>query len=259
MWSRFRKTIPTLIMVTILLGLLQVLSMAKIIRSFVLPAPASVFSALIIYREILWHHCRETLTIAALGFMLSIILGIAIALIMDAFSLVYRALYPLLVVTQTIPTMIITPVIVLMFGYGAVPRLIVVLLVCFFPVAINLLQGLSTVDRDLINLMRSLGANKWEILRHVKFPSSLVHLFSGIRISATYCVMAAVLAEWSGGMSGLGIYMLRTKISYNFDRMFASIILIIIMSLLFYYFVIVVERLAMPWRKVTTFNSRRDE
>ena len=116
------------------------------------------------------------------------------------------------------------------------------------------------VDKDQIKLMHSLGANKWEILRHVKFPSSLVHLFSGIRISATYCVMAAVLAEWSGGMSGLGIYMLRTKRAYSFDRMFASIILIIILSLLLYYFVIVVERLVMPWQRATvTYDLRREK
>lgn len=260
MWSRFRKAIPALIVLAMMLGMLQVLSMAKIIHSFVLPAPAAVFSALITQKEILWLHCRETLTIASLGFILSIILGIIIALLMDAFTLVYRALYPLLVVSQTIPTMIITPVIVLMFGYGVVPRLIVVLLVCFFPVAINLLQGFSDVDKDQIKLMHSLGANKWEILRHVKFPSSLVHLFSGIRISATYCVMAAVLAEWSGGMSGLGIYMLRTKRAYSFDRMFASIILIIILSLLLYYFVIVVERLVMPWQRATaTYDLRREK
>jgi ABC-type nitrate/sulfonate/bicarbonate transport system permease component len=137
-----------------------------------------------------------------------------------------------------------------MFGYGILPRLAVVVLVCFFPVSINLLQGFSAVDQDQIRLMRTLGANRAKILWHVKFPSGLLHLFSGIRIAATYCVMAAVLAEWSGGGTGLGIYMLRTKRSYAFDRMFASIILIVCLSLLLYYFVLVVERLATPWLRV---------
>ncbi|HHV42415.1 MAG TPA: ABC transporter permease [Clostridiaceae bacterium] len=260
MGTRLKHIVPALVVLALLIGLIQLLSAVGIVRSFVLPAPSDVLRALITQRDLLWFHLRETLSVAALGFVLSIILGIVIALLMDAFPLLYRAFYPLLVVSQTIPTMIITPVIVLMFGYGLVPRLVVVLLVCFFPVSINLLQGFTAVDQDQIRLLRTLGAKRRDILRHVKFPSSLVHLFSGIRIAATYCVMAAVLAEWSGGGTGLGIYMLRTKRSYSFDRMFASIILIIILSLAFYYVVILVEKLAMPWKHARPAeNKRRQE
>ncbi len=250
MKDKLKKILPPLVVLAAILALIQLLSVTGVIREFVLPAPSAVWHALITDTNLLWGHLKETLYVSLLGFFLSIALGILVALLMDSFNLIYRAIYPLLVVSQTIPTMIITPVIVLMFGYGMVPRLAVVVLVCFFPVSINLLQGFSAVDQDQIRLMRTLGANRSKILWHVKFPSGLLHLFSGIRIAATYCVMAAVLAEWSGGGTGLGIYMLRTKRSYAFDRMFASIILIVCLSLLLYYFVLVVERLATPWLRV---------
>ena len=250
MKDKLKKFLPPLVVLAAILALIQLLSATGVIREFVLPAPSAVWHALITDTNLLWGHLKETLYVSLLGFFLSIVLGILVALLMDSFNLIYRAIYPLLVVSQTIPTMIITPVIVLMFGYGMVPRLAVVVLVCFFPVSINLLQGFSAVDQDQIRLMRTLGANRAKILWHVKFPSGLLHLFSGIRIAATYCVMAAVLAEWSGGGTGLGIYMLRTKRSYAFDRMFASIILIVCLSLLLYYFVLVVERLATPWLRV---------
>ncbi|HZW97808.1 MAG TPA: ABC transporter permease [Bacillota bacterium] len=250
MKDKLKKFLPPLVVLAAILALIQLLSVTGVIREFVLPAPSAVWRALITDTNLLWGHLKETLYVSLLGFFFSIVLGILVALLMDSFNLIYRAIYPLLVVSQTIPTMIITPVIVLMFGYGILPRLAVVVLVCFFPVSINLLQGFSAVDQDQIRLMRTLGANRAKILWHVKFPSGLLHLFSGIRIAATYCVMAAVLAEWSGGGTGLGIYMLRTKRSYAFDRMFASIILIVCLSLLLYYFVLVVERLATPWLRV---------
>ncbi len=250
MKDKLKKFLPPLVVLAAILALIQLLSVTGVIREFVLPAPSAVWRALITDTNLLWGHLKETLYVSLLGFFFSIVLGILVALLMDSFNLIYRAIYPLLVVSQTIPTMIITPVIVLMFGYGILPRLAVVVLVCFFPVSINLLQGFSAVDQDQIRLMRTLGANRSKILWHVKFPSGLLHLFSGIRIAATYCVMAAVLAEWSGGGTGLGIYMLRTKRSYAFDRMFASIILIVCLSLLLYYFVLVVERLATPWLRV---------
>ena len=250
MKDKLKKFLPPLVVLAAILALIQLLSVTGVIREFVLPAPSAVWRALITDTNLLWGHLKETLYVSLLGFFFSIVLGILVALLMDSFNLIYRAIYPLLVVSQTIPTMIITPVIVLMFGYGILPRLAVVVLVCFFPVSINLLQGFSAVDQDQIRLMRTLGANRAKILWHVKFPSGLLHLFSGIRIAATYCVMAAVLAEWSGGGTGLSIYMLRTKRSYAFDRMFASIILIVCLSLLLYYFVLVVERLATPWLRV---------
>ncbi len=241
------RILSPLLLIMMLLLAVQWLSDAGIIRRFILPAPSEVAQSLIHDTREMKTHLFHTLRIALVGYFLSTLTGIAFALLMDRFTILYRAFYPLIVITQTIPTLIITPVIVLIFGYGDIPRLFVVILTCFFPITISLYQGLKMIDPDTIRLMQSMGASRREILRHVKIPGSLPSFFSGLRISATYSVMAVVLAEWAGGGDGLGIYMLRTKRSFRFDAMFASIIWIVILSLLFYVSALALEYVCMPW------------
>ncbi len=244
-----RRFLPPFLLILFLIAILQILSDAGIIRHFVLPAPSQVAVSLVRDFPLLRPHIRHTLWIALGGFGLSTAIGILFALLMDRFTLLSDTFYPLIVISQTIPTLVITPVIVLIFGYGDFARLFVVILVCFFPVTISSLQGLRDVDPDLIRLLRTMGASRTAILRQVKIPASLPSFFAGLRISSTYCVMAAVLAEWAGGGDGLGIYMLRTKRSFRFDAMFASILWIIALSLLFYLSAKLLEDLALPWRK----------
>lgn len=236
-------------LVASLLVALQVLSNQGIIQHFVLPPPTAVLQAFVNDLPVMGQHIWTTLRIAALGFVMSTAVGALFAVLMDRVRLVYLAFYPLVVASQTIPIMVITPVIVLIFGYSDLPRLAVVILTCFFPVTISLFQGLRAVDQDRIRLMQTMGASAWDTVRHVRWPSALPHFFAGLRIAATYCVMAAVLAEWSGGGEGLGIFMLRTKRSFRFDRMFACVLWIIVLSLLFYGLAALLERLAMPWRQ----------
>lgn len=244
-----RKLLPPLLLILALTGALQILSDAGIIRHFVLPAPRQVAVSLIRDFPALVPHIKHTLKIALGGYALSTATGILFALLMDRFTLLSDTFYPLIVISQTIPTLVITPVIVLIFGYGDFARLFVVILVCFFPVTISSLQGLRDVDPDLLRMMRTMGASRTDVLRQVKIPASLPSFFAGLRISSTYCVMAAVLAEWAGGGDGLGIYMLRTKRSFRFDAMFASILWIIVLSLLFYLSAKLLEDLALPWRE----------
>lgn len=246
---KLKRVLPPIAVVAGILALSQWLSVTGIIRDFVLPAPSSIMESLVRDHALLTPHIFATVRIALLGFLLSIGIGVLLSLWMDEIEMLYRAFYPLIVISQTIPTMVITPVIVLMFGYGLFPRLLVTVLVCFFPICISLLQGLKSVDRDLIRLMRSMGAGKRQILWHVKLPSSLPEFFAGLRISATYAVMAAVLAEWSGGGSGLGVFMMSTKRSYSYDRMFASIFWIVAISLILYFAVVGLEKVSMPWRR----------
>ncbi len=240
--------LPPVIFILLLLLLLQLLADSGIIKSFVLPAPSAVFHSLTADMPLFGPHILQTLKIALLGFVLSMIVGMLFALLMFRFKNVYRIFYPLVVASQTIPTMVITPVIVLILGYSDLPRLFVVVLTCFFPITISLFRGLRSVDSDLLRLMQTMGAGSWDTMRHVLLPASMPQLFSGLRISATYSVMSAVLAEWSGGGDGLGILMLRSKRSFRFDRMFAAVILIIVLSLAFYGTVILLERIMMPWQ-----------
>ena len=246
LWQRI---LPPALLILILLGALQVFSDLGLIRHFVLPAPRQVALSLVRDAGVILPHAGHTLGIALAGFGLSIFLGLAFALLMDRFALLSDTFYPLILISQTIPTLVITPVIVQIFGYSDWARLLVVVLVCFFPVTINSLSGLRSVDPDLLRMMQTMGASKGQIMRQVKLPSSLPSFFAGLRISSTYCIMAAVLAEWAGGGDGLGIYMLRTKRSFRFDAMFASIIWIVVLSLAFYLSVLILEKAAMPWKR----------
>ncbi|MGI5952656.1 MAG: ABC transporter permease [Brooklawnia sp.] len=246
--NRWRLLWPPLVVVVGLLGILQWLTSTGVIRDFVIPAPSAVADVLVTQFDLLLPHLLETTRVSLIGLAVSVLVGVAVALAMDRIGWVYRAFYPLVVASQTIPILVITPVIVLLFGYGLTPKILVVVLVCFFPICISLFGGLRAVDSDQLRMVHTMGASPWQAMWHVKLPGSLPGLFSGLKISATYCVMAATLAEWSGGSMGLGIYMLRTKRSYSYDRMFASIVLIIVVSMLFYLAVAGLQRASMPWR-----------
>ncbi|HHT44595.1 MAG TPA: ABC transporter permease [Fastidiosipila sp.] len=246
-YRRFKLIWPPVLIIVLLLLLLQLLTGIGVIRDFIIPPPTAVFSAMVEQHHLLWPHIRVTTEIALIGFVLAVLFGSLMSILMERVRWLYRAFYPLIVASQTIPTIVITPVIVLLFGFGTWPRLVVVVLVCFFPLTLSFLQGLYTVDPDLIRLMRSMGANEAETLLHVKLPASLPSFFAGLKISATYCVTAAVLSEWSGSGLGLGVYMMRTKRSYAYDRMFASIVWIVLLSLIIYLLSTLLEYLFTPW------------
>ena len=168
---------------------------------------------------------------------------------MDRFVNLEKAVLPLLVVTQTIPTIAIAPLLVLWMGFGMAPKITLVVITTFFPVAVGLLEGFKSADPDTIALMRSMNATRWQIFRHVKLPASLPHFFSGLRISASYAVVGAVVAEWLGGFEGLGVYMTRVRKAYAFDKMFAVILLIVIVSLLLMRLVNLIRMISMPWTR----------
>lgn len=232
----------------LLAALTEFLARTDRIQSFILPAPSAVFIALFKNFGEIRPHLVETVWVCTAGLVLSIAAAMVIAVIMDGIRFVRDMIYPLIVASQAIPIMVITPIIILLMGFGVAPRLLVVVLVCFFPIAISLYDGLQSADPDMIILMRSLNANKWQIFRHVKFPSSLPALFSGIRISATYCVMATVIAEWQGSNTGLGVYLMRVKRSYAYDKMFAAILLIVVVSLAFFLIAQIAEQRAVVWK-----------
>lgn len=187
--------------------------------------------------ELIWMHTKVTLYEAFLGFGLAIVSAFILAIIMDSFDLVKKAFYPLLVISQTIPTIAIAPILIIWFGFGTLPKVLVVLMACFFPIIINLIDGLDNIDPDYLRLFELMEATKLQTFRHLKGPVAMVHLLSGIKISASYMVVSAIIAEWLGGEKGLGVYMVRAKNSYALDKVFASIIVIIVISLITIYFI----------------------
>ena len=218
----------------ILLGILiwQVICWSGKVEPFILPSPADVLKTFFKNFKLLMNHYRYTFFEAMAGLALGTAIGFILALIMDRFKSINLGFKPLLVISQTIPTVAIAPIIVLWFGLGMASKIILVTLTTFFPIAIGLLDGYKNVDDDQVNLLRSMGANKFQIYRFLKFPASLNNFFSAMKISTTYSIIAAVVAEWIGGFSGVGVYMMRVRKAYAYANMFAAILLISISSLI---------------------------
>ena len=250
MIKRFQNIINKISSYTAITGILviwQVLSSVELVPKYMLPSPLDVLKAFILEFPLLMHHSKVTLIEAFLGLSIGILLGFMVAVLMDRFNFVYRAIYPILIITQTIPTVAIAPLLVLWLGYGMAPKISLIVIVTFFPIAIGLLDGFMSVDPDAVKLLKSMNASKSQIFKHIKLPSSMSHFFAGLRISASYSVVGAVIAEWLGGFNGLGVYMIRVKKSYSFDKMFAVIFLISLISLLLMNGVTVLQKISMPW------------
>ncbi|NLW11835.1 MAG: ABC transporter permease [Clostridiaceae bacterium] len=243
------RVYPAAIIVGLVL-LWQLLSVSGAVPEFMLPSPLQVLAAFKNSLPELMFHSRITLTEAFAGLGVSILLAFVLATAMDHFSWLYRAFFPLMVISQTIPTVAIAPLLVLWMGYGMLPKIALIVLVCFFPLAVALLDSFRSSDPDLINLMRAMGAGPSQIFRHVKWPAAISGFFSGLKISVSYAIVGAVIAEWLGGNEGLGVYMIRVKRSYSFDKMFAVILLIMLISLLLIRLTVWLEYLATPWRRV---------
>ncbi|MBQ6420246.1 MAG: ABC transporter permease [Clostridia bacterium] len=219
------------------------------IPAAMLPSPTAVAAAFVRDFPVLSAQAKTTLVEAFAGLAIGIALAFAIATLMDRFSPLYHALYPILVISQTIPTIAIAPLLVLWMGYELQPKIALVVLTTFFPITVSLLDGYKSVDPDAEALLRSMGAKRRQVFWYLKLPASLGQMFSGLKISASYAIVGAVIAEWLGGFHGLGVYMTKVKKAYAFDKMFAVILLIILISLLLMLAVSLAERFLMPWQK----------
>lgn len=245
-----KRNLPSISAVAALLLLWQLVCMAGLIPAYMLPSPLGVLQAFVNELPLLWENSLITLQEAFVGLVLGVSVGFLAALLMDAFSILYKAFYPLLVITQTIPSVAIAPLLVLWFGYEMTPKIILIVISTFFPVTVGLLDGFRSADQDAVGLLRSMGANNVQIFRYIKFPSALPQLFSGLRIAAAYSVVGAVISEWLGGFGGLGVYMTRVKKAFAFDKMFAVIFLISAISLALMALVEYAEKKCMPYRNL---------
>lgn len=246
--QRRRLVVPSIAIIA-LLAFWQLACLAGWVPNFMLPSPIQVVQALIYDAALLASHSITTLIEAALGLAIGVALGFVVAVLMDRFETVALALNPLVTISQTVPTIAIAPLLVLWFGYGLAPKVILIVISTFFPVTVSLVAGFRSVDPDLIALMRTMGASRMQVFINAKLPAALESFFSGLRISATYAIVGAVIAEWLGGFAGLGVYMTRVRKSFSYDRMFAVILLISALSLLLMRAVDLMQRLVMPWLK----------
>ena len=241
------SNLPAALALAIVVALWCFVSEGGLVPSFMLPSPRSVVQALLSDAPVLAANAAVTLQEAAWGLLIGIVVALALSTLMHRVRWLYRALYPILVITQTIPTIAIAPLLVLWMGFGMAPKVTLVALTTFFPLAVSLLEGYASTDKAAADLLRSMGASRWQIFRHLEFPAALGYFFSGLRVSVSYAVVGAVISEWLGGFEGLGVYMTRVRKAYAFDKMFAVIIFIVVVSLLLMALVTALRRLAMPW------------
>ena len=243
-----RHNSASIVAVTLLLIIWQTVCSIGLVPSYMLPSSIEVIKAFVSEFPLLVENSVITLQEAFIGLFLGVSVGFFAAVLMDSFKILYKAFYPLLIITQTIPSVAIAPLLVLWFGYEMTPKIILIVISTFFPVTVGLLDGFRSADKDLVGLLRSMGASRFQVFRYIKFPSALPQLFSGLRIAAAYSVVGAVISEWLGGFGGLGVYMTRVKKAFAFDKMFAVIFLISAISLALMALVGLVEKKCMPYR-----------
>lgn len=219
------------------------------IVQYLLPPPSAVWTAFLEVREILPGHIATTMTEAVLGLVLGAVAGAAVAALLWAIPFVRRTLLPLLIASQTVPMVVLAPLLTLWFGLDLLPKVIVVALVTFFPVTVATVQGLASTDADLLELFRSMGATRRQLARLVLIPSAASAFFAGLRIGATYAVGAAVIGEWVGASSGLGLLITRSQASFRVDRLFVAVVVVAVLSALLFAFVNAIAHLVLPWQR----------
>ncbi len=217
------------------------------LKPFILPTPLDVIEAGWRTRGLLLGAIGTTMLSTAIGMVFALLTGAGIAAMIDYWPLARRALYPILVASQTVQILAIAPILVIWFGFGMLPTVFIVVLSCFFPMAVNTADGLTSTDPELIALLRAMGATKGQVWRLVRLPSALPAFFSGLRIAITYSVVAATVGEWVGGAEGLGMYMLRSKNALATDQIFVAMLITSLLSIGLFVVVFVLERIALPW------------
>ena len=219
------------------------------ISLYVLPAPSDIVKALYSEFDVLWSHSMVTLQEAVLGLLIAALLAVVIAIFMDLNRTFRHSIFPYLVVSQTVPVMILGPLFTMWLGFGLAPKVLMVIFMCFFPVVISFSDALQQVDEKQLNLLRSFGAGVVQQYLYVKIPSAATALFSGLKVAATYCIGGAIVGEWLSASAGLGYYMIRVKNGFHIDKVFACVIMIIFWSLLLNATVTLMERVLFPYTK----------
>lgn len=248
MIRRLRGWIAPLATVAVVIGCWHAWIRLGDVRPWIMPAPGDVAVAAWEHRSALAQHASTTVVEAVVGLVLGTVAGLALALAISLVPAVRRAVWPLVVTSQTIPIIVLAPLVAIWFGYGLTPKIVLVALICFFPVTVAAVAGLAGAEAEHVELVRSFGASRWEVLRYVRIPAALGSVVAGIRIAAAYAVGNAVIGEYVGGTSGLGIFIDQSHRSYRTDRMLAGVAVIAVVSVVLFSLVGWFGRLVMPWR-----------
>jgi ABC-type nitrate/sulfonate/bicarbonate transport system permease component len=253
--ARARTVAPPVALVAALVGAWQWAVVADHIAPDVLPTPGRVARQGWAFRSQLWANTVPTLYETAAGFIAALVAGMVFAVVMDFSRAARRGLYPVLVASQTLPITAIAPLIVIWFGFGLLPKMLVVALVTFFPITVSLMEGLNSAEKDATNLLRSMGAGRVAIFLKLRLPGALPQLFGGLRIAITYAVVSAVFAEYVGAEKGLGIYMQLQKNSFRTDLVLAAVAVTAVISVALFSLTYALQRLLIPWYRLSRAPS----
>jgi ABC-type nitrate/sulfonate/bicarbonate transport system permease component len=244
-----RRWLWTLLLLALFVAAWQVVASLPGVDKLILASPLDTARALADDRSLLLDNAWVTLVEVLLGLAAAVVIGAGAALAMHLVRPLRDAAYPLLVASQAIPIVVIAPLLVLALDYGIGPKIVIVALICFFPITVNLLDGLRGTDPDLLKLMRSLGASRSQTLRKVELPACLPYLFSGLRVAATVSVIGAVFGEWAGAEDGLGRLVLNGTQQLETPRAYAGVVILTAMAVALFAIVTLLERVAVPWNR----------
>lgn len=217
------------------------------VPNWLLPSPSQIVKEMVEGYHVYGEHLLPTLSLALSGLMVGCLIGIIIGIGLHIVPFLRQAFYPLLIISQNIPVIVLAPLLVIWFGFGMLPKMIVITLVCFFPITVSLLDGFQHTDRELWNYMKMAGATRKQLFWKLEWPQAIPALFSGLKISATYSVMGAVIPEWLGAERGIGVYMTLASSSFRTDRVFVAILFVVTFSLLLFAFIVFLEKLVIKW------------
>ena len=242
-----RSILPPILLVSTMIVVWQWYVVTNDIRPTTLPSPLRVVQQGWIFRALIWENTLPTLQETLFGFSASVMIGTLFAVLIDFSKTIRSALYPVLVASQTLPIIAIAPLMIIWFGFGLMPKVLVVVLVTFFAITVGLADGFRSTEAEAMSLLGSMGASRWQIFRYVRLPSALPFFFSGLRIAITYAVVGAIFAEYVGAKKGLGIFMLVQKNSFRTDLVLAAVLVTALVSVSLFALVSVLQRITIPW------------
>jgi NitT/TauT family transport system permease protein len=246
-WRGIKKLVPAVGLTVSVVIVWEVTIRLFKVPTFVLPAPTAILVSLIENRGPLAIAAKATAIEIVFGFILAAAVGILVALVIARFERFGRALYPLIVLFQNVPKVALAPIFILWFGYDLAPKVLLIVVIAFFPVTIDMLAGLQSVEPSFVALMRSVGAAKGKILLRVRIPHSLPHLMAGLKVAITFSVIGAIVGEFAGANQGLGYVIQFASTQLDTPLIFAALIVVSVLGLLFYYLVEIAERILVPW------------
>lgn len=244
-----KKSMPSIIVTLVLFIIWQIIAV-KMNASYILPSPLEILQKIWELRDILIGiHLPATMGVTVLGLIISIILGLFLAIIMDLNEKIENALYPIIIASQTIPTTAIAPLFVLWFGYGIWSKVLVTILITFFPITITVYDGFKSTKREMEELLITYGASKKDIFIKLKLPSALPYFFSAIKMAIPLSIIGAAIAEWLGAQSGLGYFSKRMMTQLDGAGVFAPVVVLSIVAMILVSIVSIIEKSLIKWRK----------